>query len=488
MSRTALVWFRHDLRLADNPALYHAAEASGAVVPVFVWAPEEEGDWAPGGAHRWWLHHSLQALDADLREKGSRLVLRQGNSLDVLRELIKETGAQAVYWNKRYEPALRERDLEVARALREDGVAFHVFESRLLHNPERVETKSGGPYHVYGPFRRKLEDALDVGAPLPKPRMGETKAPPSWPTSVDLDALALTPEAQDGVDWAEGFRATWTSGKGEAPGERGAHRRLEHFTDRLLIDYADDRDRLDRDGTSMLSPRLHHGELSPRQVWTSVQGWVRNGPMRETADAYLQEVIWREFAYHLLYHYPRLPTEPLKEKFAAFPWAPDGGALARWQRGQTGYPVVDAGMRQLWEIGWMHNRARLLTGSFLTKDLLVPWQEGAGWFWDCLVGGDLGNNSLNWQWVAGCGADAQPFFRIFNPVSQGERYDPEGAYVRRYVPELKGLPNKYIHQPWNAPADVLEKADVRLGETYPEPIVDHGKARDRAMAAYEEVR
>ena len=486
--KTALVWLRHDLRLADNPALYHAAEESDAVVPVFIWAPDEEGGWAPGGAHRWWLHHSLDALDGDLRAKGARLILRQGASLDVLRDLIGETGAAAVYWNQRYEPALRERDLEVAEALREDGVALHAFESRLLHDPERVETKSGGPYRVFTPFWRKLKTELHVAAPLPKPRMGEPKAPASWPASDLLGALALTPEAQDGVDWAEGLRTTWTSGPGEAPGEAGAHRRLDYFIENLLADYDDHRNRPDLDGTSMLSPRLHHGELSPRQIWTSVQAWVQDGAMHEAADAYLQEIGWREFSYHILYHYPETPNEALKEKFSQFDWRRAPKKLERWQQGRTGYPIVDAGMRQLWEIGWMHNRVRMIVASFLTKDLLVDWQDGARWFWDCLVDGDLANNTMGWQWSAGCGADAQPFFRIFNPVSQGERYDPDGDYVRRYVPELRNLPKKYIHHPWDAPADVLEEADVRLGETYPEPLVDHSEARDRAMEAYQEVR
>ncbi len=480
MPAPTVVWLRHDLRLADNPALHAAAR--GPVVPLFIWAPDEEGDWPPGGAHRWWLRESLQALNGSLEEKASRLILREGPSLDTLRAVAEAVGAGAVYWNARYEPALRARDAEVAGALREEGWEVKTFAGRILHDPAAVETGSGGPYHVYGPFRRKLLDVLDVPEPLPVPRLGQSKALDAWPESTPLDALPLSPEQQDGVDWAGGMRAEWT------PGEAGARARLDAFVEDALIDYDDERDRMDLRQTSMLSPHLHHGEVSPRQVWHAVNGWVQNGPMRGAADKYLAEVLWREFAYHTLFHYPRLPDEPLKEKYAAFPWRDDPEALEAWERGRTGYPIVDAGMRQLWALGWMHNRARLLTGSFLTKHLLLPWQDGERWFWDTLCGGDLGNNALNWQWVAGSGPDAQPFFRIFNPVSQAERHDPQGAYVRRWVPELESLPAKWIHHPWDAPADVLEGAGVVLGETYPRPIVDHDAARERALAAYQQIR
>jgi deoxyribodipyrimidine photo-lyase len=294
--------------------------------------------------------------------------------------------------------------------------------------------------------------------------------------------LGLTPEAQDGVDWAKGFDDAWT------PGEQTAHERLDYFIDALLLDYDEMRNRPDRDGTSRLSPHLHHGEISPRQVWTAVDDWVQNAAMREAADAFLQEIAWREFSYHLLVHYPETPTEVLRDKYADFPWKDDGDALERWQHGQTGYPIVDAGMRQLWERGWMHNRVRMIAASFLSKDLLLPWQTGARWFWDTLVDADLANNTMGWQWSAGSGADAQPFFRIFNPVSQSERYDPEGAYIRRYVPELADLPTEHLHAPWDAPDDVLDAVGITLGETYPEPIVDHRVAREEALDAYETIR
>ncbi len=482
MPGPTLVWFRHDLRLADHPALTRAVERGAPVVPVFIWAPDEEGDWPPGGAHRWWLHHSLAALAESLERKSSRLLLRSGLSEDVLRDLIAATGADAVYWNTRYAPALRERDRAVAEALREDGIEVKTFASRILHEPDAVRTTTDGPYHVYTPFRAKFHETVEIGEPLDVPRMGQRLAPSPWPESEKLDVFGLLPEAQDGVDWAGAMREAWT------PGERGAHQRLRAFLGDKLIDYADGRDRPAAEGSSKLSPHLHWGEISPRQVWHRTQNWVRNGAMREAADVFLGEIVWREFSYHILTHYPTLPSKPLKDKFADFAWEKDADALDRWQHGQTGYPIVDAGMRQLWALGWMHNRVRMIVGSFLTKDLLIPWQEGEAWFWDTLVDGDLANNAMNWQWIAGSGPDAQPFFRIFNPVSQGQKHDPDGDYVRRWVPELSALSQNYIHRPWEAPEDVLAEAGITLGKDYPEPIVNHSTARDRALAAYNEIK
>lgn len=480
MPGPTIVWFRHDLRLADHPALSRAVER-GAVVPLFVWAPGEEGAWPPGRAHRWWLHESLAALGADLRSKGSRLVLRAAPSLDALRDVIETTGADAVYWNARPEPALRMRDDEIAGTLRRDGVEVKTFAARLLHNPEAVRTTSDGPYHVFTPFWAKLKETLEVGKPIGVPHLSDRLAPERWPESAYLEELGLTPEAPDEPDWAGPMREFWT------PGERAAHERLDRFLDGHLTNYPQDRNRPDRDDTSRLSPFLHHGELSPRQVWHRVEAWVRNGAMQKAADTFLREFAWREFSYHILHHYPDLPTTPLKSKFSRFEWEQDANTLRRWQRGQTGVPIVDAGMRQLRALGWMHNRVRMIAGSFLTKDLRIAWTEGERWFWDTLVDGDLASNAMNWQWVAGSGPDAQPFFRIFNPVRQGERYDPDGAYVRRWVPELEDLSAKYVHRPWEAPEAVLEEAGVVLGETYPDPIVDHADARERALGAYNDI-
>lgn len=477
---TTLVWLRHDLRLADHPALVDAAE-HGAVVPVFVWAPEEEGDWPPGSAHRWWLHHTLAALDADLRDRGARLVLRTGPSLDALRDVIDATGAEAVVWNERYAPPLAERDADVRDALEADGVAVRTFASRILHDPHEVKTTSGGSYHVYTPFWKKVygQGLLRTDKPLDVPSL---TAPDTWPASVDLDALELLPEQHGGGDWAAGLRAAWT------PGEAAAHDRLQYTLDHIVEDYEATRNRPDLDGSSRLSPYLHHGELSPNQVWHAVATWADAHDAWEEAEPYLQELVWREFSYHMLVHYPHTPSETYKDKFKAFGWQDDPEALKRWQEGQTGYPIVDAGMRQLYATGWMHNRVRMIVGSFLTKDLLIWWQRGAEWFWDGLVDGDLASNTMGWQWSAGSGADAQPFFRIFNPVSQSERHDPDGAYIRRFVPELADLPDEALHAPWEADADVLEAAGVVLGETYPHPMVDHSEARDEAMARYDEVR
>ena len=486
---TTVVWLRNSLRLEDHPALTHAAERggpqTGGVVPVFVWAPDEEEPWAPGGAHRWWLHESLAVLGASLDEKGSRLVLRQGSSLDELKAVCEASGADRVVWQTRIAPTLRRRDEAVRAGLEEAGIEVRQFAGRILHDPDRVETGSGGPYRVFTPFWNKAKAALDVGDPLPAPDLGgadrKPAAPETWPESVPLDALGLTPEAQDGVDWAGGMRETWT------PGEGGAAERLRAFLDGTLLHYDDERDYPATRGTSMLSPHLHWGEVSPRQVWAAVNAWVSNGATREAADAFLFEIGWREFSYHVLHHFPHMPDAPLKEKYERMPWEHDPDALKAWQRGRTGYPLVDAAMRQLWHVGWMHNRMRMVTASFLTKDLLIPWQDGERWFWDALCGGDLANNAMGWQWAAGSGADAQPFFRIFNPLSQSTKYDPDGAYIRRWVPELAELPTKHLHAPWTAPPEVLKGAGVALGETYPEPIVDHKEARDRALEALKQV-
>ena len=483
MPGPTLVWFHRDLRLADHPALTRAVERGEPVVPVFVWAPDEDGDWPPGGAHRWWLHRSLEALAESLDRKTSRLVLRSGASLDALRDLIESTGADAVYWNTRYTPARRERDREIAEALREDGIDVKTFASRILHNPEAVRTTSDGPYHVYTPFRAKFLETVEIGEPLDVPRMGQRLAPATWPESEALDALGLLPEAQDGVDWAEQM-------------ERGVDaRRARRATSASARSSAT---RSSTTPTPATGPPSTAARSSRRTSTGARSARGRSGTARRTgsATAPCARPPTRSSARSCgassrttsSTTTPTLPSEPLKDKFADFPWTSDADALRRWQRGQTGYPIVDAGMRQFWALGWMHNRVRMIVGSFLTKDLLIPWQDGEAWFWDTLVDGDLANNAMNWQWVGGSGPDAQPFFRIFNPVSQGEKHDPEGAYVRRWVPELSDLPNKYIHRPWEAPDDVLDEAGVMLGETYPEPIVDHAAARDRALAAYNEIK
>ena len=470
-----IVWFHRDLRLEDNPALSAALERDVPVIPVFIWAPDDEAPWAPGSASRWWLHQSLAQLEASLADRGSRLILRKGSTEDGLRELIRDTGAEAVYWNRRYEPALLERDADIQETLNADGVRVETFKAGLLFEPWEIETKQGRPYQVFTPFWRRCRERLAPGDVHTAP--DRLRSPERWPDSCALDELNLRPS----VDWTDGLSATWT------PGEAGAHDRLDAFLDEALSDYDTARDRPDLAGTSRLSPHLHFGEIGPRQIVRGLTDEARIGD-EPSMETYLSEVGWREFAHHVLYHFPRTPSEPLKAQFQHFPWRDDDEGLTTWQRGETGYPIVDAGMRELFHTGWMHNRVRMVVASFLTKDLLIPWQDGARWFWEALVDADLANNTLGWQWAAGCGADAAPYFRVFNPVRQGERFDPDGVYVRRWVPEIARLDDGVLHAPWTATDLDLQAAGVSLGEDYPEPIVDHGQARERALAAYERIK
>lgn len=470
MSAPILVWFRQDLRLSDHPALAEASRR-GPVVPVFIRDPGGEGAWAPGAASRWWLHHSLAALDAALARKGSRLILRRGDSLAVLRDLLRETGAEAVHFSRRYEPAAAARDARVAQALRRDGVAARCFGSALLYEPEAVRTAQGKPYRVFTPFFKALQAAPEPMPPLPAPRRLEQ--PPAWPESRDLHALELLPR----IDRAGGLRAAWK------PGCDAARGLLRDRLPAIAPAYADHRDRPGLDGTARLSAHLHFGEVGAREVWAAAGGYDR-GPGGPGIASWRRQLAWREFAHHLLAHFPRTPEAPMRPAFAAFPWREDAAAFAAWKRGRTGYPFVDAGMRQLLATGWMHNRVRMVAASFLVKHLLIPWQDGARWFWDALVDADLAQNTLGWQWVAGCGADAAPYFRIFHPVAQGERFDPSGDYVRRWVPELRRLPAAWIHRPWEAPAEALAEARLALGSDYPRPIVGHAEGRARALAAY----
>ncbi|NNG05264.1 MAG: deoxyribodipyrimidine photo-lyase [Inquilinus sp.] len=476
-----VVWFRQDLRLADNPALADAITAGGPVIPVFIL--DESEPRPPGAAGRWWLHHSLARLGASLAERGSRLVLRRGDSAAELDRLIDETCAGRLVWNRRYEPAAVDRDGKLKQTLRARGIEARSFNSALLVEPWQVKTGGGGPYKVYTPFWRATRERLGTEPPRPAAAPTTLETPDIWPASDRLEAWELLPTAPD---WAGGMRQSWT------PGEAGALDRLSRFLDDGLDRYGERRNRPDIDGTSALSPHLHWGEIGPRQIWHAVAARLESGALtgREAqAEKYQKELVWREFAYHLLYHFPRIVDRPLDTRFDGFPWRQDtGAAIAAWRRGMTGYPIVDAGMRQLWQTGWMHNRVRMIVASFLTKHLLVPWQEGEAWFWDTLVDADLASNAASWQWVAGCGADAAPFFRIFNPILQGERFDPDGAYVRRFVPELAALPTDYIHAPWQALDEVLSDAGVALGETYPEPIVDHPAARRRALAAFDAIK
>ncbi|AGY91376.1 hypothetical protein SPICUR_01785 [Spiribacter curvatus] len=491
--RPALYWIRRDLRLADNPALHAAARAGRPVIPVYIHAPAEAGDWAPGSASNWWLHHSLQALADALAARGLPLIVREGESLATIVELIAETGAEAVHWNRLYEPARIEHDTRVKQRLKAEGIDAHSHNAALLHEPWTIQTGTGGDYKAFTPFwracRRQAEPApplsvpTDLAAPDGARDLAGAVVPPAGITAP-LDALDLLPR----VDWAEGLRRTWQ------PGEQGAQDRLGGFMETALADYREGREQPAVAGTSRLSPHLHHGEISPRQIWQAVQTQLARhgaeGDRLDSAEMFLSEIGWREFAQHVLYHHPEFPDAPLNPRFADFPWQEDPGdqLLGAWQRGETGIPLVDAGMRELYTTGWMHNRVRMVVGSFLVKNLRLPWQAGEAWFWETLVDADLASNSLGWQWVAGSGADAAPYFRVFNPIRQGERFDADGAYIAQWLPALAGLPAKHRQAPWQAPASVLGDAGVTLGVHYPHPLVDLKESRQAALAAFEQIK
>ncbi|MBI1392484.1 MAG: deoxyribodipyrimidine photo-lyase [Alphaproteobacteria bacterium] len=474
---TAIVWFRNDLRLADHPALTAAAAAHEEIILLYVL--DERGPFARRGAAAWWLDGSLRSLRDDIEARGGRLTLRRGPGGDIVREVVDASGARAVYWNRRYDPGGIEEDTRLKADLKADGVDVHSCNGSLLREPWELETTTGGFYKVYTPFWRSLR-AAGPARPTPLETPQRLSTPGRPPRSDDLDDWRLTPAKPD---WASGFSKVWS------PGEANALKRLERFLNNAVGSYPDDRNRPDLEGTSRLSPHIAFGEISPNQIWRATMAHCdRHDRDSGPADKFLSEIAWRDFAYNLLYHYPDIGVAPIKEEFASFPWRDDSDAFAKWSRGRTGIPIVDAGMRQLWHTGWMHNRVRMIVASFLCKNLLVHWGEGERWFWDTLVDADPANNTASWQWVAGSGADAAPYFRIFNPVTQSQKFDPSGDYIREFVPELAKLQSKKIHEPWTASSDELRAAGVALGKNYPLPIVDLGETRKRALAAYEETR
>ena len=473
-STPSILWFRKDLRLRDNSALKAAIEAGLPVIPIFIWSPDEAGDWAPGAASKWWLHQALKSLSEAFKDRGGEFVLREGDSLGQLRDIIEKTGAKRVYWNRRYESPQRELDASIKRQLREDGIEVESFNSSLLNEPHTAATGGGNPYKVYTPYWKKVKDRPIE--PIAEPDFDSFKFPDTYPQTVALDSLGLLPEKQ----WHRKFDPYWVVS------EAAAQERLEKFLSQAVEGYNQARDIPSEDGTSSLSPYLHWGLIGPRQVMHALKANHDLG--KEGPQVYAKEIYWREFAYNVLYHFPKTPAAPLHEKYTDFPWQPDSNALKRWQRGQTGYPIVDAGMRQLYATGWMHNRVRMVVSSLLVKHLLQDWREGASWFWDTLVDADLASNTLGWQWSAGCGADAAPYFRVFNPITQGKKFDAEGEYVKKWVPEIAKLPSKFIHEPWEAPAGILEYAGVELGKDYPKPIIDHKEGRERALAALEQFK
>lgn len=463
--RPVLAWFRRDLRLTDNPAWNAAAGSGRPVIPVFIL---DDRDRPMGSASRWWLHGSLRELHDALRRAGSRLILRRGPALKVMEELARETDAAAVFWNRLYDPALVGRDNQVEAHCADAGTATRSFNASLLFEPCTVRTAAGTPFRGFTAFWRRCS-SRDIELPVPAPPV---PAPPtSWPASDGLHRWGLRSRSPD---WADGFRSVWQ------PGERGAKDRLQSFLRHGIDAYHRQRDLPGLAATSRLSPHLHFGEIGPRQAVAALEQ-AAPGPGR---DAFLRELGWREFSHHLLFHNPEMGSANLRPEFDCMPWRDEPAELRRWQRGLTGYPLVDAGMRELWATGWLHNRARMIVASFLTKHLLIDWREGAAWFLDTLVDADWANNSAGWQWVAGCGVDAAPWFRIFNPVTQSRRFDPTGVYLRTWLPKLRRLPDKAIHVPWQASNAALDKAGIRLGQTYPYPMVDLDRGRQRALVAW----
>jgi deoxyribodipyrimidine photo-lyase len=461
MTQPVIMWFRQDLRIRNHAAL-NAAAGAGEVVCLFILDDETPGEWKIGGASRWWLHRSLEKLS-----KTVKLVLRRGKADMVLADVIKGTNASGVYFTRDYAPWSGALERHVKDVCEAAGAKCHRYGGYLLHEPEAIRNGSGEPYRVYTPFSRAC-----FAAGEPKLPNASAQLTP-WQGEVASDRLEDWKLLPTSPNWAASFEAQWQ------PGEDGAHIALAKFIEDGLADYAEGRDRPDKAYTSRLSPHLHWGEISPAQCWVSIRSAAAaSGKMDQAAEKFLKEILWREFSYSILHHWPTLPKEPFKPEFADFPWVYDDEALRKWQRGETGYPIVDAGMRELWHTGTMHNRVRMIAASFLTKHLLIPWQKGAKWFWDTLVDADIASNSASWQWVAGSGADAAPYFRIFNPVLQGEKFDPEGVYVRRWVPELADMPLEFLHRPWDSPHK----------SSYAAPLVEHGFARNRALDALKKIK
>ena len=461
--RPVIVWFRNDLRLQDNPALSHAAEAGRPIVPLYILDMNYER--RPGAASLWWLDKSLRALGAAIQARGGRLILRRGDAEAQLRQVIEQTGADAVFMNRHFTPQGFARDADIAHALKAEGVACEGYNGALLRRPGGVMTGSGGPYKVFTPFYRAL--MMEAATPPPHTPGPRTITTPEGIDSERVEDWGLHPTAPD---WSTGF--DWT------PGEDGAQAALAAFVAGALKTYSVGRDHPAQPGGSRLSPHLHFGEISP---WRAVLAARNSTAPADEIDKFTKELSWRDFSAHLLHHFPFMPERAFRPEFDNTEWRDDPAGLKAWKAGRTGYPIVDAGMRQLWATGWMHNRVRMITASFLVKHLLIDWRAGEDWFWDTLVDADLANNVQNWQWVAGSGADASPYFRIFNPTGQSERFDASGDYIKRWVPELAALPARWVHAPWTAPSEVLARAGIRLGVDYPRPIVDHAEARARAL-------
>jgi deoxyribodipyrimidine photo-lyase len=465
---TCIVWFRNDLRMDDHPALHAAVKLGHAVLPVFVWDPKSDAPWAPGSASCAWLHRSLQALDASLREAGSELYVFKGDTYEVLQKIASQCHAKHVFWNRRYEPAGVSTDTIVKQLFAAEGIQAVSFKGNLLAEPWELSNNSGKPFKVFTPFWKTHRASIAIDEPLLKP--SRIRKPSKTPEGLELDQLDLLPN----IRWDKGFWNTFT------PGEAGAKRSLSSFIRKdRVVRYKDLRNRPDLIQTSRISPHIHFGEVSVRTIAKAIQGAYPEG--NSGSIHYLSEIGWREFAHHLLFHFPHMTDNPINPKYEEFPWKPKIVAFEKWKQGQTGIPIIDAGMRELWHTGWMHNRVRMIAGSFLVKNLLHPWQEGAEYFWDTLVDADLASNSMGWQWVAGSGADAAPYFRIFNPVLQSQKFDPNATYIRKWIPELANFTNSEAHTPWKFP-EKLKKTN------YPDKIVSLMESRNKALNAYETIK
>jgi deoxyribodipyrimidine photo-lyase len=466
---TAIHWFRQDLRLSDNPALDSAAQYE-TLIPIYILDEVNSGEFKMGAASKWWLHQSLTKLNESLDGK---LLVYQGNPHEILNKLIEEQEVSYVTWNRCYEPWRIDRDKEIKRNFEDKNVAVESFSASLLWEPWTISKDDGTPYRVFTPFYKK--GCLNSEEPrLPAGKVDLSNLYSEDLSSGSIKDLNLLPT----IKWYKSFEEEWN------PGEIGAEQNLNSFLDSGLLNYKEGRNFPSQEFVSRLSPHLHFGEISPNEVWYRAKTKEGISGIEKSLAHFHSELGWREFSYYLLYHFPDLPNKNFQEKFDIFPWQENEEFLALWQKGNTGYPIVDAGMRELWQTGYMHNRLRMIVGSFLVKNLLIDWRFGERWFWDCLVDADLASNSASWQWVAGSGADAAPYFRIFNPITQGLKFDPEGEYTKKYVPELRDLPNKYLFSPWEAPENILAAAGIELGKNYPKPMVDLKLSRETALEAF----
>ena len=466
----AIHWFNQDLRLLDNPALSEASHGK-EVLSVYILDDVMELNDSMGQASMVWLHHSLVSLNNSLEDK---LSFFRGDPLDILSYLCAKYQINEIFWNQIYEPRIMERDAYIKEQMKLKRVSSHTYNASLLWHPDNIKKEDGTPYKMFTPFYRKgcLLNATDPRKPLPVQE--NIRFLDKDENSLRIDDLELLPN----VRWDKKISQYWNIG------EEGAHSQLSKFLEIGIKDYKEGRNYPAKPYVSKLSPHIHFGEISPNQVWYMLKQEESN----KNIDHFMTELGWREFSYNQLYFNPDLRTKNLQTKFDIFPWKSDKDSLFAWQKGLTGVPIVDAGMRQLWQTGYIHNRVRMIAASFLVKNLLLHWHYGEQWFWDCLVDADLASNSASWQWVAGSGADAAPYFRIFNPVTQGQKFDSEGKYIRQYVPELERVPNKYLFNPWEAPENILQDSDVVLGKNYPNPIVDIKESRKEALNAFESIK